>query len=301
MMTHRVLRIYAPLGLLAFCLPATVFSQVIERDVTVTGPRGNSIERKIRTERVGNVIDRQIDIRRPGGTYHRETEILAPRGFGGPRPGPVFYGGPRFFGPPIIAAPAFSFFLGSAPPPPPVIIAPPPVYAVPPTPPPVVVAPDAVATEIGSLGSIHSNHRRDAAIALGKYRDPRAVPPLIDRLKNDYEKDVRQAAAWALAEIGDSRAIVPLEVAAQFDKKADVRAVAAKSLARMPSEQPKKASTARTAPSSRPAQARTLTSRPAVEDREVEPSNADDVPPPDPTPAPRSEPDGGFGYPRTPR
>jgi hypothetical protein len=310
MMTKRTLRYVATLSLLALSLPTTIQSQVVERDVSITGPRGNTIERQIRTERVGNVIDRQINIRRPGGTYHRETEILVPRGPVG-RPGPAFYGGPRFIGPSVVAAPAFSFFLGSAPPPPPVFIAPPPplyvapqpIYIAPPQP---VAPPDAVSIELSALGSLHSNRRRDAAIALGKYYDPRAVPSLIDRLKNDHEKDVRQAAAWALAEIGDSRAIVPLEVAAQFDKKPDVRAVASKSLARMPTEQPITASTPRVAPSARSTPARTLTSRPAdsnIEDRRVAPSNADDEPPPDPTPSRsvRSEPDAGFGYPQTSR
>ena len=300
MMTKRTLRHVATLSLLALSLPTTVRSQVVERDVSITGPRGNTIERQIRTERVGNVIDRQINIRRPGGTYHRETEILVPRGPVG-RPGPAFYGGPRFLGLPIIAAPAFSVFLGSAPPPP-VYVAPQPVYVAPQP----VSPPDAVSIELSALSSLHSNHRRDAAIALGKYGDPRAVPSLIDRLKNDHEKDVRQAAAWALAEIGDSRAIVPLEVAAQFDKKPDVRAVASKSLARMPTEQPMTASTPRVAPSARSTPAQTLTSRPAdskVEDRRVAPSSADDEPPPDPTPSrsTRSEPDAGFGYPQTSR
>ncbi len=297
MTTYRSHRRLTALGFLAIGCSTLASAQVVERDVSVTGPRGNTIERKVRTERVGNVIDRQIDIRRPGGTYHRETEIIG--GIpGGRGPGPVYYGGPRFVGAPFVAAPAFSFFVGSAPPPP-LYFGPPPVFVAAPPPRPIVI--DAVTTEIENLSSLHSNHRRDGAIALGKYGDPRAVFPLVDRLKNDHEKEVRQAAAWALAEIGDSRAIIPLEAAAQFDKRPDVRAVAAKSLARMPSKLPRPHETANVAPAPRwHAAGETSATKPNTATRPA-PSNNDDVPPPDPTPAPRSEPDPGFGYPRTSR
>jgi phycocyanobilin lyase alpha subunit len=51
--------------------------------------------------------------------------------------------------------------------------------------------------------------RRNAARALGKLADPRAVPPLIHCLScNDYY--VREAAAQALNALGDKRAIQPL-------------------------------------------------------------------------------------------
>ncbi|MBV8314005.1 MAG: hypothetical protein JOZ53_03635, partial [Planctomycetaceae bacterium] len=41
------------------------WGQVRESDVTVTGPRGRSIERSIRSERGPGFLDRQIEIRRP--------------------------------------------------------------------------------------------------------------------------------------------------------------------------------------------------------------------------------------------
>jgi HEAT repeat protein len=51
-----------------------------------------------------------------------------------------------------------------------------------------------------------------AAFALGRLREPRALPLLIDLLRYDYTNitDHQQAAAWALGELGDSRAIGPL-------------------------------------------------------------------------------------------
>ena len=51
--------------------------------------------------------------------------------------------------------------------------------------------------------------RRDAAEALGKLKDPKAVEPLISALKDD-RWEVRAAAAWALGEIADERAVGPL-------------------------------------------------------------------------------------------
>ena len=51
--------------------------------------------------------------------------------------------------------------------------------------------------------------RRDAADALGKIDDERAVEPLIKALSND-DWNVRLYAAAALGEIGDARAVEPL-------------------------------------------------------------------------------------------
>ncbi len=271
-------------------------AQTVERDTTITGPRGNSIERQVRTERRGNVVDRQIDITRPGGTYHRETQVTSPPGYRG---GPVYRGGPRIVERDVFIgggapAPFFNFFVGS--PPPPVFIAPfppPLVVNLPPIasgPPPRPVGVDQAADAIDEFGSFHMKTRREAAITLGKLRDHRGVPPLIDRLKHDHEKEVRMAAAWSLAEIGDPRAVVPLEVAAQFDKRPDVQAVARKSLARMPRDG---------APSGTAVRIESGPARSSGASAPAKTYNLDDLPPPDPTPAaPRSEPDPGFGYPR---
>ena len=266
MTTTRDLPRLATLGLLACASATAARGQVLERETTVTGPRGNSITRDIRTERFGNMVDRQVTIRRPGGTITRNTEVFAPRGGGfyGPRPfygGGGFVGGPAFFGPPValgVGLPAVNLFVGGGgpPAPPPVTVYSPPVpyplstaaasgtMAAPASPQPQpapgqpTVLVDPVAESIGKLDSFHSHTRREAAIALGKYGDARGVAPLIDKMEHDFDKEVRMAAAWALAEIGDPRAIVPLETARQFDKRADVRSVATKSLERMPREAP---------------------------------------------------------------
>ena len=51
--------------------------------------------------------------------------------------------------------------------------------------------------------------RETAAEALGVLRDSRAVEPLIKSL-NDKDEEVRWKAAWALGNIGDIRAVEPL-------------------------------------------------------------------------------------------
>jgi HEAT repeat protein len=52
--------------------------------------------------------------------------------------------------------------------------------------------------------------RWNAAEALGRLGDPRAVEPLIDTLWDDDAR-VRLKAAWALGMLGDPRALVPLQ------------------------------------------------------------------------------------------
>ena len=54
--------------------------------------------------------------------------------------------------------------------------------------------------------------RWDAALALRKIGDERAVEPLINALRDEYP-DVRRAAAEALGKIGDKKAIEPLIIA----------------------------------------------------------------------------------------
>src|SRR4051812_48881137 len=64
--------------------------QVVERDVTITGPRGRSIERNIRSERGPGYVDRQVTVHRPGGTFHSEASALrVPRAVGPVRGGYV--------------------------------------------------------------------------------------------------------------------------------------------------------------------------------------------------------------------
>ena len=262
-----------------------VWAQTVEREreSTITGPRGRSIQRSVTTQRGPGGIQREVDIKRPGGTFQSDTIIrraggMMPGGGGGFRPPFVGGGGfrPPFIGREIIVnnggggiglAPALIggaglFGLGmltgsalnSAPPPPVVVAQPPVVYAQPPVvvaqpgvvvaqpqpvfdaqpspapgPPPV----DLVAQALPGLQSIHEHTRRDACLVLGRLHDPRAIPPLVDRLKNDWAKDVRVAAATALGELGDSRATVFLERATIYDKRQEVRDASAQSMARL--------------------------------------------------------------------
>jgi hypothetical protein len=254
--------------------------QVVERDTTITGPRGRTLQRQVTTQRGPGFVERDIRIQRPGGaTFQRDTRVQARGPVGGPLPGPRFgprpaYFGPRPWGPreviinnrggglgvgPAIGLGLGSFALGAlagtalASPPTPVYVAPAPVYVAPAPPPAVVYNPpvrygqpaapptvvvDPVATELARLQSYHGNSRRDGALALGRLGDARAVPSLIDRLKNDYDKDVRVAAAWALGEIGDPQAAVALQRAALYDRRSDVRDVASRAYARLPRDLP---------------------------------------------------------------
>lgn len=251
-----------------------------ERDVTITGPRGRSIQRSISSERGPGFVNRDVTIQRPGGTYQssRTAQRIAPRppapypagrgyyptghhggGGHGPR-GPVFVErnvyvnnnrGPGW-GPALAVGGGLfglGMFAGSAlaSPPPPVFVAQPaPVYVAPAPPPtviynapqpytPVAQAPatvvvDPVANAIGRLQSSHDNSRIEGAYTLGRLRDSRAVSPLVDRLKNDWDKDVRVAAANALGEIGDPRASEPLRQAVALDKRQAVRDAAGMAL-----------------------------------------------------------------------
>lgn len=251
----------------------SVRAQVVERDTKVTGPRGRTIERSIRTERGPGFVDRQVEIKRPGETLIRDTRIQAP-GVQGYGPRPVYRPGPPGRPPiiereviveraPILApfvAPFLSFSFGAPvlpPPPPPVVVVPEPIYVPEPVylaPPPVVIAPPTyaavpaqppvvlteppispqVADAMGRLASFHHQSRRDGCLTLGNLRDPRAVGPLMERVQHDLDREVRTAAAWALGEIGDPRAGVVLERAALYDKRQEVRDAANTAYKRLP-------------------------------------------------------------------
>jgi hypothetical protein len=313
------------LGVWGGMVPGPSFGQERERDVTITGPRGRSIERHFESRVGPNGIDRDLTIRRPGGTFERQTHIGGAPGFVGGRPGGWGGGGfgprPGYFGPPVFirggggvsAGEAFGIgalgaavgtgaglLLGkalSSPPPPapvyvtpaPVVVGPAPLIVSPPQPPVVVYNPpvrylqaqpptltvDPVAQAIGRLSSNHDNSRKEGALVLGRLGDARAVPALIDRLKNDRNKDVRIASATALGEIGDPRGAVVLERAIIYDKRQDVRDAASSALARMPREVP---ASANGAPVTSSAASAPTDLRPI----QVEPAEA--VPPP-PSPA----------------
>jgi hypothetical protein len=284
----------AALGIGAVILvsPGGARAQVFERDTKITGPRGNSVERKIESVRTPGGLERDVTITRPNGTFQRDLRISRPPtigGFGGGgfvpppfRPGPWArppviinnggggLGGLADFGIGAALGTGAGMLLGSAlsrpavvaPPmvvaqPAPIVVAqpapmvvapgavqpggaminqaPPVVYQHPPQ---VTVAYDPVLDAANRLKSNHSNSRRDGCVTLGRIGDPRAVPALVDRLKNDPVKDVRVAAAAALGEIGDPQGAVVLERATIYEKNSAVRdaAVAALARARMPRE-----------------------------------------------------------------
>jgi hypothetical protein len=228
-----------------------------ERDVSVTGPGGRTIERRASVSRGGGQIDRQLSVTRPGGTLERSVQASAAPGF---RPGHG-HGGPRHgygFGPPPRSGPdpLLSFGIGAlagaavaapiarmtAPSPvmvvgPPMVVGPA-VVAAPPMmvmeQPAVVAAPvdplDPVALAAQRLQSYHGGTRRDAAESLGLLGDPRGVPPLVDAVKNDWNTSVRVAAATALGRIGGPEAEAVLGRAVVYEKKDAVRDAAALAL-----------------------------------------------------------------------
>ncbi len=219
--------------------------QTVERDTTVTGPRGRTVERQVEIQRKPGSVERDIQIKRPGGTFERQVQVQRS---GSPRRGPMMAGPwPR---PPWIprtivvgqSAPAFGFGLLAAPmlnfsfggggggggP-----VAPfggpglggPPGGPAPP--------PDEVALMTQRLQSFYSNNRKEAAYKLGQLGDPRAVPSLIHVLKYDLHKDVRIASAIALGEIGGSESAIALERSSIYDHKEDVRHASATALERL--------------------------------------------------------------------
>jgi HEAT repeats len=229
-------------GSLAVC-------QTVERDTTITGPRGRSIKRQVEVQRGPGGIERSVQIQRPGGTFDRQVELQRGPGWrpplGGPWPRPAWFPRPVLVGAP---APAFGFGLMAAPmlnfsfggggggmsggpagPPPggPGPGGPGGPTGAPPQP------PDQVALMTQRLQSFYSSHRKDAAYTLGRLHDPRAVPSLIHVLKYDSSKDVRIASAIALGEIGGSDSAVALERCAIYDKKEDVRKAATNALERL--------------------------------------------------------------------
>lgn len=260
-------RLMVALGLgvgLGVFAPVGALGQVTrERDVTITGPRGNTIQRDFKSTITPGGIDRSTTITRPGGTFSRNVQInrMVPgfrpgpgawRPGWGPGPGPVFIGGGgggigpgASFGLGALAGTAGGLLIGSAlaaprPLPPPMYVAPGPVIvqgapAV--VGQPVVAQPmavDMVPQEIARLSSVFPGTRREAAGILGRMHDSRAIPALVERLKNDNDKSVRITAAHALADLGDPSAAIYLERSSIYDHKQEVRNASLAALARLP-------------------------------------------------------------------
>lgn len=96
-------------------------AQTVERDTTITGPRGRSIERKTEIQRGPGSIDRQVQVTRPGGTFTRQTQIQRSPALGPVRRGPLIAGPwprPAWFPRPVVIGqpvPAFGFGLLAVP------------------------------------------------------------------------------------------------------------------------------------------------------------------------------------------
>ena len=186
---------------------------------------------------------------RGGGPTFIERDVIIDRRPSG--------GGGGLF--PFFAGTTLGLAVGSAlsappPPPPPVIFMPEPIYVAPPTvvvnppqryqpmQPQVIPGPTIVVDQVNdgltALKSVHWTTRRDGAVSLGKLGDARAVPALLDRLKHDLDRNVRQGSAWALGQIGDPRALPALEHAAALDRREEVRTVAAKAYHRIADNPP---------------------------------------------------------------
>ncbi len=220
------------------CLGGTAgaVGQVVERDTKLTGPRGRTIERSIRTERGPGFVDRQVEIKRPGETLIRDTRIQQPGGYG-PRPG--FRPGPP--GRPVVierdliverapliapfVAPFFNFSFGSPPPPPP----PPVVYVPEPIviPEPVyVAAPGFVATAPVVVGVPAYAPPPPAPVVPPEPPLSPQVADAIGRLASFHHQS-RRDGALTLGHLGDPRAVGPLMERVQHDLDREVRVAAA--------------------------------------------------------------------------
>ena len=90
-------------------------------------------------------------------------------------------------------------------------------------------APRAVEPLLETLGDKEAEVRAEAARSLGKINDPRAVEKLIATLRDEKE-EVRRTATIALGKIKDPRAVEPLIALLQEEKAAPVRRRAAVAL-----------------------------------------------------------------------
>jgi hypothetical protein len=225
--------------------------QTVERDTTITGPRGRTIKRQVEVQRGPGSIERSVQIQRPGGTIDRQVQVQRSPAWrppiGGAWPRPAWFPRPVVVGAPLpavgfglLTAPVLNFSFGGGgggggggmfggpgggPPGGPGPGGP--GGGGPPQP------PDQVALMTQRLQSFIPGNRKEAAYTLGRLQDPRAIPSLIYVLKYDSSKDVRIASAIALGEVGGSDSAVALERCAIYDKKDEVRKAATTALERL--------------------------------------------------------------------
>lgn len=238
-----------------FCLgsggSSALGQRVFEQDTTITGPRGRSIERRVRAERGPGMVSRDVRIQRPGGTFEREIQVQrgvsyhggqvrsqgrgfvptgghGPHGYrgfgpgiiqrdviirdrGGPGWGTVAGVGGGLFGLGMLAG---NLLASPAPPPPVVYAAPPVVYAQPPT--VVVEQPPTVVYK----PPVRYAPQPSRTVVV----DP--VANALARLRSNHDNS-RRDGAKTLGSLGDARAVPALVDRLQNDSDKSVRQAAA--------------------------------------------------------------------------
>lgn len=273
----------------------------VDRSVNVQRPGGASLSRNTMIQRGGpGFAPPGRGFGFPGGGFPGggfrgwgpRTIIEQPvvvGGGGGIGLVPALIGGAGLFGLGMLTQSA----INSPPPPSPTIVASPPPNVVynppqpyqggaPAQPAPTVVV-DPVVQSGAKLQSYHENVRMEGVMELGRYRDARAVPALVDRLKNDSSRHIRAAAATALGEIGDPRAAVFLERATEYDRRQEVRDAAKLAYMKLPTVAPNDPAAAQAAaPAGTTSSPAPTSNVPALQPAEQVP------PPPTPEPTPRN-------------
>ena len=72
--TKRVVGSWA-LAIVWWASAMPLSGQTVERDTTITGPRGRTVERQVEIQRKPGSIERDIQIKRPGGTFERQVQV----------------------------------------------------------------------------------------------------------------------------------------------------------------------------------------------------------------------------------
>ncbi|MEA3507158.1 MAG: HEAT repeat domain-containing protein [Elusimicrobiota bacterium] len=85
---------------------------------------------------------------------------------------------------------------------------------------------------IDALGDVNRNVKASAIVSFGYIRDPKAVKPLIEFVKEEENVGLKISALNVLGVIGDSRAVTPLVEALENDNPR-IRRIAAQSLGRL--------------------------------------------------------------------
>lgn len=235
----------------------------VERNISVDRPAG-SYQRDLSIQRgpMGG-LQRNLTVQKPGGAVVQREFSAKRDGMSGPRTSMMVPSRPSLLSVPVPFPDPYPVYVGRSPrvnwglnfglgaagvlaPPPPVIVSPAPIVVSPapiivePAPTPTIIVPqpiqvvvDPVAEQIGRLASHHDNSREEAARVLGRQGDPRAIAPLMERLKMDKDADVRRAAAESLGLLSDPSSITILERAAIYDKNQAVRDASLRSIQRL--------------------------------------------------------------------